>query len=193
MKPRTGVVAVITSNVSPASGATIRCTRPGVTSGTVMLDWPESEMLRTTDKGFVGVSIASEKVSVQFGSPLRSSLVSDGICGRFNRIRIAWPLSNGTCFTWAMTAPPLFGIDVTSIGFLESTPSHTVSERRNKAAGVVAAKRNVRCSPSLSRKAFTEGIPSAGGVWGADSDMAGGGFGGARGGGGGGLPAWRAA
>ena len=39
---------------------------------------------------------------------------------------------------------------------MESNTSHTVSARRNNAAGVAAAKENIRCRPSLSRLALTE-------------------------------------
>src|SRR5260370_27533478 len=59
-----------------------------------------------------------------------------------------------------MTAPPLLRIGSTSIGFIESNTSHTVSARRNSAAGVAVAKENFRRRPSLSRGASTGAAPS---------------------------------
>src|SRR5207244_6182793 len=57
-------------------------------------------------------------------------------------------------------------------GFAESNTSHTVSARRNKAAGVVAAKEKVTRSPSASRWAATDAALSpatAGRLAGADA------------------------
>src|SRR5450631_323791 len=59
-----------------------------------------------------------------------------------------------------MTAPALLRIGSTSIGFVESNTSQTVSARRNNAAGVAVAKVNFRRRPSLSRWASTEAAPS---------------------------------
>src|ERR1700733_13306955 len=70
-------------------------------------------------------------------------------------MRIACPLSSGIGLTSAMTEPPLLRIGSMSIGFVASNNSHTVSARRNIAAGVIAENANVRCSPSLSRRAVT--------------------------------------
>src|ERR1700722_532857 len=70
-------------------------------------------------------------------------------------MRIACPLSSGIGLTSAMTEPPLLRIGSTSIGFVASNSSHTVSARRNIAAGVMAENANVRCRPSLSRRAVT--------------------------------------
>jgi hypothetical protein len=54
-----------------------------------------------------------------------------------------------------MTAPPWLRMGSTSIGFLESNSSHTVSARRNNAAGVAAENEKLRRRPSLSRLALT--------------------------------------
>src|SRR5260221_11950562 len=70
-------------------------------------------------------------------------------------MRIACPLSSGCRLTSATIEPPLLRIGSISIGFMESNTSHTVSARRNNAAGVVAAKENVRLRPSLLRLAST--------------------------------------
>src|SRR5229473_3293778 len=59
-----------------------------------------------------------------------------------------------------MTAPALLRIGSTSIGFKESNTSHTVSARRNSAAGVTVPKENFRRRPSLSRWAVTAAAPS---------------------------------
>src|SRR5450631_1534606 len=72
------------------------------------------------------------------------------------RMRIACPLSSGIRLTSATIEPPLLRIGSISIGFVESNTSHTVSARRNNAAGVAAAKENVRLRPSLLRLASTE-------------------------------------
>src|ERR1700733_6131263 len=70
-------------------------------------------------------------------------------------MRTACPLSSGIGVTSAMSEPPLLRIGSTSIGLLVSNSSHTVSARRNNAAGVTAANANVKCRPSLSRRALT--------------------------------------
>src|ERR1700680_361414 len=59
-----------------------------------------------------------------------------------------------------MTAPALLRIGSTSIGFKQSNTSHTVSARRNTAAGVTVPKETFRRRPSLSRWAVTEAAPS---------------------------------
>jgi hypothetical protein len=119
-----------------------------------------SVTFRITPSGCGGVSIVSAKVSVQFVPPPSPTLVSEGSCGRWRRMRIAWPFSSGNWLTSAMTAPPLLRIGSTSIGFMESNTSHTVSARRNSAAGAAVAKENFRRRPSLSRWASTEAAPS---------------------------------
>src|SRR5665213_3356042 len=73
-----------------------------------------------------------------------------------------------------------------SSGLVESNTSHTVSARRNSAAGVVAAKENIKRRPSLSRRALTEAalspaFISAGGSGGAARSILGGAGGGATG------------
>ena len=155
MKPRIGGGAVITMIVSPASGSTSRCTRPGLDNGTVTLASAGSVMLRIATSGCAGVRIVSANVSVQFVPLAWSSPVSEGICGRLRRMRIACPLSSGNRLTSAMIEPPLLRIGSTSIASVESNTSHTVSARRNNAAGVAASKENVRCRPSLFRFAST--------------------------------------
>ena len=65
------------------------------------------------------------------------------------------PLSSGRTPTSAMTAPTWPRIFSTPIGFLKSKISHSVSARRNKAAGVGTGNENVRCRPSLSRLAVS--------------------------------------
>ncbi len=112
-------------------------------------------MLRIATSGWVGVCIASAKVTVHFDAPAWSSPFSDGICGRLRRMRIAWPLASGTRLTSATIDPPLPRIGSISIGFSASNTSQTVSARRNKAAGVAAAKEKFRRRPSLSRWALT--------------------------------------
>src|SRR5258708_23997916 len=94
-------------------------------------------------------------------------------------MRIAWPFSSGNWLTSATIEPPLLRIGSISIGFSESNTSHTVAARRNMAAGVAAAKENVRLRPSLLRVASTGAAPSPAAVAGgglvsaAGSDAAG--------------------
>jgi hypothetical protein len=95
-------------------------------------------MFRVATSGCVGVCIVSANVTVQLEPAGRSSPVSDGICGRLRRMRIACPLSSGIELTSAMREPPLLRIGSASIGFVVSNTSHTVSARRNSAAGVTA-------------------------------------------------------
>src|SRR6266481_5058183 len=78
-----------------------------------------------------------------------------------------------------MIAPPLPRIGSMSKGFKESNTSHTVSARRNNAAGVAVAKENFRRRPSLSRMATTGAAPSPAFVSGGGSDAATATFGGA--------------
>src|SRR5450432_1549371 len=70
-------------------------------------------------------------------------------------MRTACPLSSAIGVTSAISAPPLLRIDSTSTGLVVSNNSHTASARRNNAAGVMVVNPNVRCSPSLSRRALT--------------------------------------
>src|ERR1700737_5106900 len=103
-------------------------------------------------------------------------------------MRIAWPLSSGNGLASAIIEPPVLRIGSISIGLTESNTSHTVSARRNNAAGVAAAKENVRLRPSLLRLAATAPSPApvAGAgdlVSAAGSDAAGGIFGGISAGG----------
>src|SRR5258708_21456256 len=70
-------------------------------------------------------------------------------------MRTACPLSSGIELTSARTEPPLLRIGSTSIGFVVSNTSHTVSARRNRAAGVTVVNAKVRRRPSLSRLALT--------------------------------------
>src|ERR1700730_1350179 len=76
-------------------------------------------------------------------------------------MRTAWPFSSVHWLTSEMIDPPLLRIGSISSGFVASNTSHTVSARRNKAAGVAVAKENISRSPSLSRLAFTNAPPSA--------------------------------
>src|ERR1700682_4382675 len=69
-----------------------------------------------------------------------------------------------------MIAPPLLRIGSMSNGFGESNTSHTVSARRNNAAGVAVAKENFRRRPSLSRMATTGTAPSPAFASGGGSD-----------------------
>src|SRR5882672_6423213 len=78
-----------------------------------------------------------------------------------------------------MIAPPLLRIGSMSNGLGESNTSHTVSARRNNAAGVAVAKENFRRRPSLSRMATTGTAPSPAFASGGDSDAATAIFGGA--------------
>src|SRR5674536_347650 len=89
-------------------------------------------------------------------------------------MRIACPLSSGNRLTSAMSDPPLLRIGSISIGFVASKTSHTVSARRNNAAGVAAAKENVRLRPSLLRVAPTALALSPAPVAGGDLVSAGG-------------------
>ena len=87
-------------------------------------------------------------------------------------MRIACPFSSGITLTSAMTDPAWPRMGSTSIGFVESNSSHTVSARRNNAAGVAAGNENVTRRPSLSRLAITPAglsadLISAGGAGGA--------------------------
>ena len=172
MKPRIGGGAVITNSVSPASGSTMRCRRPGLDNGTTTLASVGSAMFRTTTSGCGGVCIVSANVSVQFALPDWPSPVSEGICGRLRRMRIACPFSSGTWLTSEMRAPPLARIGSISTGFVESNTSHTASARRNRAAGVPVAKENFRRRPSLSRVATTEAALSPTLASGGGSDTA---------------------
>ena len=69
---------------------------------------------------------------------------------------MAWPFSSGNRLTSPMMAPALARIASISMAPVLSNTSHTVSPRRNKAAGVGAANENVTRKPSLSRLASTE-------------------------------------
>jgi hypothetical protein len=60
-----------------------------------------------------------------------------------------------------MIDAPWLRIGSISSGFRESKTSHTVSARRNNAAGVAVAKENIRRRPSLSRLALTGAALSA--------------------------------
>src|SRR5829696_10548506 len=72
-----------------------------------------------------------------------------------------------------MMAPPLARIGSISIGLAWSNTSHTVSARRNSAAGVGVAKENVTRTPSLSRLASTVAVLSLASLSGAGLDVAG--------------------
>src|ERR1019366_2769909 len=89
-------------------------------------------------------------------------------------MRIACPLSSGNRLTSATSDPPLLRIGSISIGFVASNTSHTVSARRNNAAGVAAAKENVRLRSSLVRVALTALALSPGPVAGGDLGSTGG-------------------
>ena len=98
-------------------------------------------MLRNTINGCGGACTLSANEQRPDGRRLpRSSLVSECICGRLRRMRIACPFSSGMRLTSPMIAPPLARIGSTSSGFGESNTSHTVSPRRNEAAGVDGGK-----------------------------------------------------
>ena len=56
---------------------------------------------------------------------------------------------------------PWLRIGSISSGFRESNTNHTVSARRNNAAGVAVAKENISRRPSLSRLALTRAASSA--------------------------------
>ena len=86
---------------------------------------------------------------------------------------MAWPFSSGNRLTSPMMAPPLARIGSTSIGLVWSNTSHTVSARRNSAAGVGAAKENVTRRPSLSRLASTVAALSLAPLSGGGLDAAG--------------------
>ena len=184
MRPRVGGGAVTTSSVSPASGSTSRCIAPALASGTVTLARAGSVMFRSTISGSGDAWPRSAKVSVHSAPLARPSLSSEGICGRLRRRRMAWPFSSGSRLTSPMMAPPLARIGSISIGLAWSNTSHTVSARRNSAAGVGAAKENVTRRPSLSRLASTVAALSLAPLSGGGPDAAGAGcFGGSAGGG----------
>src|SRR6202035_5465053 len=73
-----------------------------------------------------------------------------------------------------MIDPPLLRIGSISIGLLESNTSHTVSARRNNAAGVGAAKSNIRRRAAPSRRALTEAALSAAATAGGELTACGG-------------------
>ena len=112
-------------------------------------------MLRVAISGWVGVCIVSAKVTVQFDA---AGLF---VAGQRRHLRAVeanaerLALVQRHRLTSARSEPPLPRIASISIGLLESNTSHTVSARRNNAAGVAAAKENVRRRPSLSRWALT--------------------------------------
>ena len=118
-------------------------------------------MLRIATSGCVGICSVSENVTAHFAPAVRSSPSSEDICGRLRRIRIAWPFSSGSRLTSDMIDPPWLRIGSISSGSTESNTSHAVSARRNNAAGVAVAKKNIRRRPSLSRLALTEAPLSA--------------------------------
>ncbi|MGE5268457.1 MAG: hypothetical protein ACM3JG_02170, partial [Thiohalocapsa sp.] len=119
-------------------------------------------MLRTTISGCGEASTLSAKVRIHLLPGEDASVLNVCICGRLRRMRIACPLSSIMRLTSPMMAPPLARIGSRSIGCLESNTSHTVSPRRNEAAGVASAKLKVRRSPSLSRTASSlTGAPAA--------------------------------
>ena len=129
-------------------------------------------MLRTATKGSGGACMVSAKVSVQMDPPSLSSPLKEGNCGRLRRMRTACPFGIDRLLTSATSAPPLLRIGSMFTGFAESNTSHTVSARRNNAAGVVPVKEKVTRSPSASRWAATDAAclsaaATAGGLAGA--------------------------
>ena len=68
MKPRIGGGAVTTSSVSPASGSTSLCSRPGLASGTRDIGEYGVGDVADTISGSGGACMRSAKVSVQFGA-----------------------------------------------------------------------------------------------------------------------------
>ncbi|MGY3193353.1 hypothetical protein ACVIWU_002719 [Bradyrhizobium sp. USDA 4509] len=118
-------------------------------------------MLRTTVSGNGGFCTRSAKVSVQLTPRERSSLSSDGICGRLRRKRTAWPFSSAIRLTSDISEPALARTGSTSIASAVSNTIQTVSARRNSAAGVAPGNENVTRKPSLSRWASTAGLPPA--------------------------------
>ena len=89
---------------------------------------------------------------------------------------MACPFSSGSRLTSPMMAPPLARIGSISSGLVWSNTSHTVSARRNSAAGVGAAKENVTRKPSLSRLASTVAVLSLAPLSGSGLDAAGSAF-----------------
>ncbi len=196
MKPRAGGIAVTTMRVSPASGSTSRCRRPALGNGTVTL----------ASVGIGDVSYHHERLRRRqhgVGEGDRPVHAAGLILARERRQ--LWTVETNA------DRLPLFqrhdadvgndgpdpgrGCGSTSIGLVESNSSHTVSARRNNAAGVAVGNENVRRRPSLSRLALTlAGLPpdliSAGGrearrgggiFGGASAAAAGGSFGGGAG------------
>ena len=141
--------------VSPASGSTSRCSRPGLDQrhGDIGMRRIDDVAHRHQRLGRRAHGIGEGQLPAHAVGILLA--VSDGICGRLRRIRIACPFSSGSRVTSAMIDPPLARIGSTSIGLVESNTSHSASARRNNAAGVGVAKVNVRFRPSLSRVAPT--------------------------------------
>ena len=117
-------------------------------------------MLRITLSGCGGASTLSPKVSVQLAPLSRSSELSDCICGRLRRMRIACPFSSGSRLTSPISAPALTRIRSTSSDLVESNTNQTASPRRNEAAGVGVPKENFSRKPSLSRMTSTRAASS---------------------------------
>ena len=174
MKPRTGGGAVTTMMVSPASGSTSRCSRPGLAIGTVTLASAGSVMLRIATSGCVGVCIVSAKVSVQLAPPAWSSPVSEGICGRLRRMRIACPLSSGNRLTSAMIEPALAAdrLDIDRLCGIEHQPHRIGAAKQCRGRGggkgkrqaqAVAASRGVNRGAGRRAAVAGGGLVSAGG------------------------------
>ena len=148
-KPRAGSLAVTMRTVSPASGSTSRCVRPGSSSGTVTLARAGSATLRTADSGCGGDGETSAACTTQeVPSP-----VTPTSCGRLRRTRTACPRGSAICSASRTLAPPSRAIWLTSSGISESNTIHSASARVKTAAGVACAKGIVSRSPSLLRRA----------------------------------------
>ena len=96
-------------------------------------------MLRIATSGCVGVCIVSAKVSVQFAPPACSSPVSEGICGRLSRMRIACPLSSGSRLTLGDDRAALAAdrLDIDRLGGIEHQPQGigAAKQRRRRRGG----------------------------------------------------------
>ena len=156
MKPRTGGGAVTTSSVSPASGSMSRCSRPGLDKrhGDIgerrIGDVADHHQRLRRRLHRIGKGERPARAALIVAAQRRHLRAVEADADRLSLVE-RHPADIARC-----SAPPLLRIGSISIGFMESNTSHTVSARRNSAAGVAAAKANVRRRPSLSRLALTD-------------------------------------
>ena len=169
--PRTGPRPVSTRRRSPTSRSCSSCSLPGCGKGTTRLARSCPTIARVIVSGWLGVVTVSAMVTVQAG-PSRSTLISRG---RRKRTRTtAAPSSLRETVALRMAPPESAESLPRSILAGLSNTIHSVSSRRNTAAGVGTANGNSISSvwPSRWRPATTGAFGLGAGVCAAASCFA---------------------